>query len=375
MSGLLFTKKILFAADVDNLPFMTDRKQIATMKMLDLLASYSFQANNVLLLLFSTVKMVRLTIKYGISAAAPSAFAQYGALVLGVLNDLQAAVRIGEMATKMVKRLESQANKSLVTLRTWGFMTSYVKPIHESLKHFLQGHSDGMKFGDTEMASWCLYNHIASSFHVSRPLRIVEEDCRIDITFIRDAGWTEVMEATRYVHLAVLYLNGAEDDASSDLFKDVEVGEQNFSHLTQFLVRSAVYAYTADFEEGAKYAIKIGDAVQKAAPGHMVLQGEVFTRCACLYAMARKTNKSKYKKPARALRKFVTNLRKQGAVNFEHSICLFNAEEAAMARKTSKASSLYQEAILHAARRGLLRDAGLINERYANFLLHDLGEK
>ena len=376
VSGLLSTKKTLVSADADKLPKMTDPKQIATMKLLDLCCSYAFQAKNVLLLLFCTVKMVRLTVKHGISSSSPSALAQYGGLVFGVLNDLKTGIHIGEMALAMVNRLEGQANKALVTLRTFGFMLSYSRPIHDLLKPLLQGHSDGMKFGDTEMSSWCLFKHTYCSFHVSKPLRIIEEDCRLYTPYIHDLGWTEVYESTKYVYQSVLYLMGKEDeDSLTFLFKNPAKGEEKFSYIAQAVVRSAAYTYTADYEEGAEYALVTGDAVKKGAPGHVLVQGDVFTRCICLYAMAQKTKKRKYKKPARALRKLIENWRKQGGVNFEHQILLLTAEEAALSGKKRKASNLYQEAIVSAARFGFLRDAGLIHERYANFFLQYMREE
>ena len=374
ISGLLFTKNLLVKADADSFPLMSDPKQIATMKLLDLLASYSYQANNVLMLLFATVKMVRLTVQYGLSTTSPSSVAMYGGLVSGVLNDLKAGVHIGEMSLAMVKRLNGQANESLVIARTWGFMLGYSRPSHDALKQYLHGYSEGMKFGDTEMSSWCLYNHAACSFLIGKPLRTIEEDCRIYIPYMQDLGWAVVGKGTTHILQAVSYLSGSDEDLYSELFEPVE-GEPKFSDLTRFMVRSAAYAYSSNYEDGAEYAIEIGDALKKGAPGHTSLQSDAFTRAVCLYAMARKTNKQKYKKPARAIRKIIGNWIKQGSVNTKHQLCLLDAEDEALRNKKDKASNLYREGIVTATRQGFLRDAALINERYANFLLHEVGDK
>lgn len=378
-SGLFSTKKLLVSADANTYPIMTDPSQIATMKLLDLTASYAFQAKNTMLLLFCTIKMVRLTVRHGMSSPAPSAFAQYGALVFGVLNDLKAGVDIGEMALEMTNRLEGVANnlpnKSLVILRTWGFTLSYSRPIRNALKPLLQGHSDGMKFGDTEMASWCLFKHAYCLFHVSKPLGVIEEDCRLYVPYIRDLGWTEVHNCAKYIHQAALFLMGEEEEALSFLFANPTKDEEEFSHLTQAVVRSAAYAYTASYKIGAEYALEIGDKVKTGAPGHMLLQGDAFTRAICLYAMALETKKRRYLKSARVLRKRIENWRTQGCVNFEHQLLLLNAEDAALRGKKEEASTLYREAIVGATRFGFLRDAGLMHERYANFSLILLGEE
>uniref|UniRef100_A0A7S3L020 Uncharacterized protein n=1 Tax=Amphora coffeiformis TaxID=265554 RepID=A0A7S3L020_9STRA len=102
---------------------------------------------------------------------------------------------------------------------------------------------------------------------------------------------------------------------------------------------------------------------------------EVFTRGVCLYAMARKTGKNKFKRPARAIRKIIKKLVRQRSLNQKHQLCLLNAEDKALSKNKGKASNSYREGIVTAARGGFLRDAALINERYADFLLNDVEDR
>ena len=197
-------------------------------------------------------------------------------------------------------------------------MLGYSRPSHLALKQFLHGYSEGMKFGDTEMCSWCLFNHAQCSLLIGKPLPIIREDCRIYIPYMQDLGWSVVADATTHIQSTVRYLMD-EDDDSSDLFKPVD-GEPEFSDIARFACRSAAYAYSANYKEGADFAIEIGNAVQKAAPGHVLLQSDFFTRGVCLYAMARKTKERRYTKRARAVRKAIQSWVNQGSVNSNHQV-------------------------------------------------------
>ena len=375
--NLFSTKKLLAALDADSLPIMSDLRQIRSMKLLDIVVTYSFESKNDVLLLDACIKQAQLTARHGISSSAPTALAQFGGIVSGVLNDLAVGTRIADMATSMTKKLDGQVSEALLAARTWGFTYAYSRPLHDSLKPLLHGYAEGMKFGDTEMASWCLFNHVSAQFLLGRRLRTIGDDCRIYIPHIQDMGWDEIAEATSYVWLAALYLMGRQDDEDPAflLFQDV-VGEPKFHQLPRSANRITVYAYSGDYEKGANYAIAIGDQYMKKAPGHMTCQGEAFSRGVCLYAMARKTKERKYKKHARAVRRIFQGWVKNGSVNSKHQLYLLDAEEAALGgrRKCYEAIKAYKNGLMISNRSGFLRDAGLISERYANFLLHDMDD-
>mmetsp|Transcript_28109 Transcript_28109/g.68351 ORF Transcript_28109/g.68351 Transcript_28109/m.68351 type:complete len:902 (+) Transcript_28109:634-3339(+) len=377
-SNLFKTKKQLAKLDANSLPIMVDSKQIQTMKLLDIICSYSFETKNLILMLDACIKQAQLTIRHGISSAAPTALAQFGLIVSGALNDLTVGTKIADDATSMVPRLHGNVSEALLVARTWGFMYGYSRPLHSSLRHFLYGYAEGMKFGDTEMASWCLANHTMASFMLGKNLRTINDDCRIYIHHMRDLGWDEIAEITSSIHQAALYLMEWQerDDPGVLLFNDL-VGEPKFHQLSRPWSRIQVYAYLCDYQVGAEYAISIGDLYMDRGAGHQTCQADAFTRCVCLYAASRTTRKRKYKRKARSLRKVLQGWEKDGCMNLRHQLCLLNAEDAALdgRRHCLEALEYYEEGISASNRIGNLRDAGLISERYANFLLNDMKDE
>jgi len=91
--------------------------------------------------------------------------------------------------------------------------------------------------------------------------------------------------------------------------------------------------------------------------------------------MARKTKKQKYKRWANKIRKTIKTWKEKGSQNVVHYLFLLSAEHAVLNKNYQAAMKHYKQAIVFAARSGHLHDAGLFNERYADFLRHRLGDE
>jgi hypothetical protein len=65
----------------------------------------------------------------------------------------------------------------------------------------------------------------------------------------------------------------------------------------------------------------------------------------------------------------------KGNPNVKHYVTLLDTEWAALNGQRHVASKLYETSVTLAARGGFLQDAGLANERYADFLLRDVPDE
>jgi hypothetical protein len=137
--------------------------------------------------------------------------------------------------------------------------------------------------------------------------------------------------------------------------------------------QSRMYAIFGEHKKGADlsitngYALKILDPSFKAA----------FLFCGGIssFEMARKTKKRKYKKHAKKIHSTIKYWVRKGNPNVIHYDRLLDAEKAALDGKSKAAQTLYQKAVALAARGGFVHDAALANERYGEFLLHDMSDK
>lgn len=129
--------------------------------------------------------------------------------------------------------------------------------------------------------------------------------------------------------------------------------------------------YFGDFEEAARLSLTKGGLIRKQFKYDSVGVFESFLMGVALFAMARKTRRRRYRKPATKILKFITKVMKQGNPNVQHYLTLLNAEQAALNKDKKQAEKLYQESIVYAAKTGQLSHAALSNERYSDYLLHE----
>ena len=130
-----------------------------------------------------------------------------------------------------------------------------------------------------------------------------------------------------------------------------------------------------EYEQAADFAIKIGEQFAEKCPSHFFGMMETFHRGVALYAMARRTKKRKYKTHAKRIRKTIKTWMRKGNPNVEHYLLFLNAEQAAINKDFKSANESYKRSIALAARTGNLHHAGLLNERYAEFLLRDMKDE
>ena len=117
-------------------------------------------------------------------------------------------------------------------------------------------------------------------------------------------------------------------------------------------------------DQGANQAIRV-PPLSEESPGSSLIMGSLFTDAISLFAMARKTRKGKYSKPAEQIRSKIKTWSKKGNPNVLHYSELLDAEHKAFKGKLSIARNYYQSAITIAIRGGFIHDAALANERYA----------
>ena len=124
-----------------------------------------------------------------------------------------------------------------------------------------------------------------------------------------------------------------------------------------------------EYEGGARLFRDHGYDWPKAAPGHALFMEAVFCGGVCCFVSARQTGNRKDRKYAMKARATIKGWIRQNNPNIAHHEALLDAEYAALRKKHKEAERCYQSAISISTRDGVLHDAALSNERYADFLL------
>ena len=124
---LLKTKHLLSRHSISSLlelPEMEDFQKVCAMRIMDNLLAYAYAINTDLMVVTS-LKMVRWSVKYGLCRHSPPVFAVYGMLMVGVLGKSKQGHAYGKLALSMVDEFglqdveaEEQSSSLITTLTT-----------------------------------------------------------------------------------------------------------------------------------------------------------------------------------------------------------------------------------------------------------------
>jgi predicted ATPase len=140
------------------LPEMTDQKQLTAMQVLNLLFLNTFLHRRELFP-FVVLKMMKMSLQFGLSPMSAVAFAGYGTL-LSFSGRGEEAQRFGKLALDLVERFTANSFRSRVYGLVYGCIQPAVQPWRNSIKKLMEGHELGLTTGDVEFAMFCAHLHI-----------------------------------------------------------------------------------------------------------------------------------------------------------------------------------------------------------------------
>ncbi|CAB9513687.1 Transcriptional regulator [Seminavis robusta] len=330
--------KEVTSTDLAQLPEM-DSQNVSKMKLLRELTNYCYgSAKYGMIMPLAILTSARLTFKHGVSIFAPPNLAAVGVVFTG-------------------------------------FLRSWLDPLSSCRPHFMKGYEIGLRIGDAEFASYCVFTYITSGLQTGRPLSELENDCRLYANQIR----VHVIRHCTPYWLAIVRLIGCEEqtepllgdtEARMTLDELVERDEaiENLA-LAASAMKSRLYAIFGDHEAGAKLALERGDQFGKTLPAIHMIMPETFARGVSLYAMAIETKSRRYKHHARKVHATIRKWREAGNPNVIGYEKHLDAEDAVLRGKFDMAISLYHSAKAISSRSGLVQDAALAAERCGEMLL------
>jgi predicted ATPase len=358
---------------------MTDPRHQAIMNLLSRIKNTAYLGRNKFLLILSTTRMVNMTIDHGSHPFSGDAYSCLGILSVALLGNFEAASHLAETALLIQKAISSRYTESS-TLFTLNFaVLPWTNPVPTCLKQLYQGYTLGMQSGNTDIAMWNLLMHsTVLPYHMGKSLPSIEEDALQTIAQMEELKQTNQALYTKMWCQGVLNLIGKSNETvllKGDIFDSEAFASQNPAHrLYLGMITSELLIFFGDFERAAEMALARGRSFAMLFPGHIICMMETFHRGLALYAMARKTKKRKYKKPAQQIRKMIKTWIQRGNPNVKQYYLLLSAEHAALRKEYKPANVLYQKAIVLAGRTGHLHNAALFNERYADFLREELSD-
>ena len=148
--------------ELEYLPKMSDPEKLATMRILQNITATVFTTKPELYPVM-VLRMVELSLKYGIAPESAITFATYGAIVHAIETNLHAGYRYGNVALKLADQIENGAARERTRLVYNIVNRSLGQHINDSLEPLRKSYQTGIELGDIE---YCSYASSSYSVHL-----------------------------------------------------------------------------------------------------------------------------------------------------------------------------------------------------------------
>ncbi|KAL3918679.1 MAG: hypothetical protein SGILL_004124 [Bacillariaceae sp.] len=337
------------------LPEMSDPKQLTAMQVLNLLFLNTFLHRRELFP-FVVLKMMKMSLRFGLSSMSSVAFAGYGTL-LAFCGHGNEAQRFGKVALDLVDRFDASSFRSRVYGLVYGLINPAVHPWRDSLDFLKQGHELGMLTGDAEFAMLNAHLHVGfmmddGGFTVEEMISALK-DC-VDMTNTQGKSQHVKLSPMEPIRRAFLEYN----DPSGDITQDFDFLEEACKAVTAsgnaMLVCMTYYTRIYGLFSARKYqkALEVLNEKNAICPpmgGSMLDSFEMYMEGMVVFACARQeTNGAIRKSLVQRGRKAMKALQKLSVQNPDNCLgkfTLLEAEYAALCKKDSLAKLKYSQAM------------------------------
>ncbi|CAJ1955733.1 unnamed protein product [Cylindrotheca closterium] len=361
----------------ENLGEMTDPTHHVIMELIARINYSAYFAKDVFIQILCTIKHVEMTLDHGVGSLGGFPFITLAVLAMAVTKDNEAGAQFTELGFMLQAKSKSERATSAAIFLANQSVYPWIKhPLQNCRRRLLEGYTSGMRAGNSEMGLWChVTAHVLLSYQVGRPLRSILSKCYAIATQCEQLKLVFQEIIVRLNWQMILILVGDSDEATTLNGHGIDPERLSVEKIDQQYADINVYVFLGDYESGANVALDIGDTYDKTYANNPQVMTINFLRGVALYAMARRTRKRKYLRPAKRVSAKIGGWLKAGNPNVCHFYPLLRAEQAAMDGKHQEAKKLYHEAIVLSARTGHIQYAALANERFADFCRHDLGDE
>ncbi|TVQ04428.1 MAG: GAF domain-containing protein [Balneolaceae bacterium] len=382
MVDLIRTKIKLIGKDenyITNLPEMTNPYKAAALRMLNDIASPVYWARPEILP-FIIFRMVRLSLKYGVTEISAFGFATYGLLMCGVLGDMSSGYRFGQIGLALLDRFEAKKWLSQIYTPIYALINHWSEHVHKSLDPFLYSYKVGFETGAIEYACinvniYC--NHI---YLGGKPLSQSEREMKMFseqmLKYKQETNYN-YNEAYRQAALNLLGLSEDPTILSGEAYDERKMAPIHnkqkdragifLIHFNNVMLKYLFHQYDKALEHAASTRPLL-DAVLAKYDVAMFWFYEGLVNM----AVAREKSGSKRDSPLRRANKNIAQFRKWAKfcpVNHQHKLDLLIAEMAWCKGEDEKARKHYDLAIKGAEDGEFLNEEALSFERAGLFYL------
>ena len=355
---------------------MTDERKVAAMQFLCANMFTAYVSRPDLLMLFA-LRMVRLSLSYGLCRQSPFAFALYG-LIMIKLKEYKLGYRYGQISIKMMERMNANECLARLYLTNYSTLTVWCTPLELSLEPFNYAHKAAMLCGDVEFSVLNLMAKFTIEFLCGKPLKKLSEEFEKYAQEVEKSSQNSQKMLTDPYRQCILNLIGKSENplilTGSVMNQDEHLElSKKLKHYTAVCVLNYLglmlsYLFE-DYNLAAERAVA-SHRIDNDFMGRFDIVMHSFFRGLNTNALARTTReKQKWMKEAKHCKKRLKEWSQYNPWNCQQKYLLLKAENLYSKGNFKKAKEVYDNAIDYSSKHRSVQDQAISCERAAIFHL------
>jgi histidine kinase len=157
---------------LQRLPLISNEKKLLALQILHLIM-LSAVLKEPRMAPFFACRMLRITLKHGLSTIGCFSFSLYGMMLISVFRNYEEAIRFSNLSVAFVDKGIDVEFIPRIYASHYGAVAEFTEPLCSCLQPLLKGHRIGLYTGDTEVAALCALRYISLASELDVPLQEV----------------------------------------------------------------------------------------------------------------------------------------------------------------------------------------------------------
>ncbi len=365
--------------DLIALPNMTDVTKQVTMPLLFLILTLgSFGLPE--LYPFLILELVNVSLRFGNTPFSTVAYACYGYLLCGSIEDIEAGYQFGKLALSLLESLDAKQFKA----KTLHVFNTFVRPwkehIIKTLEPLLDAHYIGLETGDINFACFAIFSYVFNAYWVGYELVQLEQEI---IKYSEAINQYEQALALRWIELVrqpVLKLRRRmqhpchffSQSYDEQLMLSLYQKEKDIQSIHFLYLHKLTLSYLfQDYEQAIECAAKAEEHSSVAMGSYSIVILYFYESLAelALFPDAQEAEQKLILEKVTANQKKMEHWVHHAPMNFLHKFYLVKAEYNRVLGNNSEAREYYDQAIALAQENEYLNEEALAYELAGRFYL------
>lgn len=370
------------AADLIDLPQMTDPQQLMIMRLLNDILVNAWWTTNRPLLYLATLKITRLSIEHGNADTSPFGYVWYGMHLGSEQGDYKRGYEFGELAFALIEKTATRYMIPRLGCIHGVFVAPWRTDLKACLKILHQGYQVGLELGEDFWTGTIAYAIVYSMIIKGDELEEIYQESQKYLDFARRIKQRIPTNMITISQQFILSLQGKTRKPGS--FSDSTYQEEQHIHAIResgairplfwyYKIKMQALYLSDLYEDAYQVALESRRVIEQGASfGVVTLQEHYFYYSLILAARYKDASPLEQGEYWQILTRNQENMRlwsRNCPENYRHKYLLISAEIARLQGAEEAASVLYDQAIIAAHEHHYIQNEALANELAARFYL------